>query len=59
MSYDQKFVSSDNPALNIWQKVRKLSKVIQDKETLISGFAYVLIVDAKNQELIFVEETRH
>ena len=51
MSYDQKFVPSDNPALNIWQKVRKLKKDGQDQKTLTSGFAYVLTANVNNSHL--------
>ena len=36
---DQKFVCSDNPGQNIWNKIEKSSKTGQDKKSLISTFA--------------------
>ena len=38
----KKIVCSDNPAQNIWKKVKKSSKIGQDQRTLISAFAYFL-----------------
>ena len=42
LSYDQKFVCSDNPRQNIWHKVEKCSKVGQDFKSLLSNFACFL-----------------
>ena len=46
-SYSQKFVCSDNPGQNIWQKVKKSSKIGQDFKKLISTFACLLRAIAK------------
>ena len=39
LSYGQKFVCSDNPGKNIWNKIKKFSKIGQDKKSLLSSFA--------------------
>ena len=46
-SYDQKFVFSDNPGQNIWNKIEKSSKPGQDNKSLISTFAWFLAATAK------------
>ena len=38
LSYGQKFVYSDNPRQNIWQKVKKSSKIGQDFKTFLPNF---------------------
>ena len=38
LSYGQKFVYSDNPRQNIWQKVKKSSKIGQDFKNLLPNF---------------------
>ena len=41
-SYGQKFVCSDNPGQNIWQRVKKYSKIGQDLKNVIYNFACFL-----------------
>ena len=41
-SYGQKIVSSDNPVQNIWQKVKKPSKIGQDIKNLLPNFVFFL-----------------
>ena len=41
-SYGQIFVCSDNPGQNIWQKVKKYSKIGQDLKNVIYNFACFL-----------------
>ena len=36
-SYGQKFLCSDNPGQNIWQKVRKYTIIGQDHKKVISS----------------------
>ena len=38
-SNGQKFVCLDNPGQNIWQKLKKSSKIGQDFKNLLSNFA--------------------
>ena len=47
LSKDQNFVCSDNPVQSIWNKKEKSSKTGQDKKSLISTFACILIAIAK------------
>ena len=47
LSYEQKFLSSDNPAQNIWNKIEKSSKTGEEKKSLISAFACFLTATAK------------
>ena len=44
---DQKFVWSDNPGQNIWNKIEKSSKIGQEKKSLISTFEGFLTAIAK------------
>ena len=46
-SYGQKSVFSDNPGQNIWQKLKKFSKIGQDFKNLISNFGCNLRAIAK------------
>ena len=46
-SNGQKFVSLDNPGQNIWQKLKKSSKIGQDFENLLCNFACFLRAIAK------------
>ena len=46
-SYDHKFVRSDNPAKNIWNKIEKSGKARQEDTSLISTFACFLTPTAK------------
>ena len=46
-SYDQKVVCADNPGQNIWNKVKKFSKIGQDFKNLLSNFACFLTVIVK------------
>ena len=48
MSYWLRFGFTDNQWENIWQRVRKSSKIGQDQKTLILAFAYILTAIAKN-----------
>ena len=50
---DQKFVWSDNPGQNIWNKIEKSSKIGQEKKSLISTFEGFLTAIAKVK---FLEE---
>ena len=43
-----------NPGQNIWNKVKKHSKIAQEKKTMISTFAYFLTIVAK----VFFPEDR-
>ena len=47
VSKDQNFVCSDNPVQSIWNKKEKSSKTGQDKKSLVSTFACILIAIAK------------
>ena len=40
LSYDPKFVCSDSPGQNNWNKVEQSSKVEQEKNSLISTWAF-------------------
>ena len=44
---DQKFVCSDNPGQNIWQKVKKSIKMGQDFKNLLSNIACFLTAIVK------------
>ena len=46
-SYNETFVSPDNPGQNIWNKIEKSSKTEQDKKSLISTFACFLTATGK------------
>ena len=37
LSYDQKFLSSDNPGQSIWNKIEKSIKIRQDLQVSISN----------------------
>ena len=41
-SYNQNFVSSDNPIQNIWNKIDKFMKIGQDKKILVSSLVCLL-----------------
>ena len=47
LRYGQIFVCSDNPGQNIWQKVKKSSKIGQGFKNLLSNFACILRAIAK------------
>ena len=46
-SYGQKCVCSDKPGQNIWQKLKKSSKIGQVLKNLLSNFACLLRATAK------------
>ena len=47
MSYKQNLIYAGNHRENIWNKVRKLSKIAQEQKTLITASAYFLTAIAK------------
>ena len=45
--WDQNFAGSDNPGQNIWNKMEKTIKTGQEKKSLVSFFACLLIAISK------------
>ena len=56
-SYSQKFVSSDNPSQNIWNKLKKYSKIRHDFENVTSNFE--CFFDSYCERLISGRKTGH